>query len=214
MRKNSVFTCHCALKTQIRGEIRSKIRKGTDKYMDFLTDSPLLPYILVFLGPFMQEDTAVLGAATLSASNPDYFPTVFFVLLAGLFLSDIWKYWIGWAALKNPRARAFAEKKHVADLQDKVQRYTIVTLFGARFIPLARIPAYVACGFFRVPYWKFCLIIALTATVYTTVIFSIAHLVGEVMGERFVWLLPIIAVSAALLFIGFQFLKRRKSEKR
>ena len=97
--------------------------------MDFLTDSPLFPYISVFLGPFVQEDAAVLLAASLSANNPNYFPTMFFVILAGLFLSDIWKYWIGWAALKNPRARAFAEKKHVTELQDKVQRYTLVTLF-------------------------------------------------------------------------------------
>jgi len=181
--------------------------------MDFLTDSPLLIYIGVFLGPFVQEDAAVLGAASLSANNPDYFPTMFFVILVGLFLSDIWKYWIGWAALKNPRARVFAEKKHVADLQDKVQRYTLATLFGARFLPLARIPAYVACGFFRVPYWKFCLMIAITATVYTTVIFAICHLLGEVMGERFEWLLPIIGITVALLFVGFQVLKRRHSEK-
>ena len=181
--------------------------------MEILTDSPLLIYIGVFFGPFVQEDAAVLGAASLSANNPDYFPTMFFVILAGLFFSDIWKYWIGWAALKNSRARAFAEKKHVADLQDKVQRYTLVTLFGARFLPLARIPAYVACGFFRVPYWKFCLMIALTATVYTAVIFTICHLLGEVMGERFEWLLPIIGVSVALLFVGFQIYKSRKSKK-
>lgn len=180
--------------------------------MDFLTDSPLWIYIGVFFTPFIQEDAAVLGAASLSANNPDYFPTMFFVILAGLILSDIWKYWIGWAALKNPRARAFTEKKHVADLQDKVQRYTLVTLFGARFLPLARIPAYVACGFFRVPYWKFCLIIALTATVYTTIIFAVCHLLGEVMGERFEWLLPIIGISVALLFVGYQVLKRKKSE--
>ena len=180
--------------------------------MDFLTDSPLIIYIGIFLGPFVQEDAAVFGAASLSASMPDYFPTIFFVILAGLILSDIWKYWIGWAALKNPRARAFAEKKQVASLQDKVQRYTLATLLGARFIPMARIPAYVACGFFKVPYWKFCAIIALTAAIYTTLIFAFCHFVGEVIGERYEWLLPIIGISVALLFVGFQILKSRKAK--
>jgi len=178
--------------------------------MEFLTDSSLPIYFSVFFGPFIQEDAAVLGAASLSANNPAYFPTLFFVILLGLFLSDIWKYWIGWAALRNPRARAFAENKHVAELQDKVQQYTFATLFAARFLPLARIPAYVACGFFKVPYWKFCLLIALTATVYTSVIFAICHWVGEALGERFEWLLPIIAVSLALMFVGFQIWKRKK----
>lgn len=177
--------------------------------MDVLTESWWLIYVGVFFGPFVQEDAAVLAAASLSANNPQYFPTMYFVILTGLILSDVWKYWIGWAALKNSRARAFAEKKHVADLQDKVQRYTLITLFGARFLPLARIPAYVACGFFRVPYWKFCIIIALTATVYTTIIFAICHILGEVMGEKFEWMLPLIGVSVALLFVGYQILRRR-----
>ena len=180
--------------------------------MDFLTDSPLWVYIGVFFGPFVQEDAAVFAAASLSANNPDFYPALFFTVLAGLFLSDIWKYWIGWAALRNPRARAFAEKKHVADLQDKVQRYTGATLLAARFVPLARIPAYVACGFFKVPYWKFCLFTGLSAAIYTIVIFAICHFVGEIMGEQFRWLLPIAGVSLALLFVGFQFLRRKKIE--
>ena len=197
---------------RIKYGIKCKTGKGADGIMDFFTDSPLLVYIGVFLGPFVQEDAAVLGAASLSASNPDYFPTLFFVILAGLFFSDIWKYWIGWAALKNPRARAFAEKKQVADLQDKVQQYTLITLLGARFLPLARIPAYVACGFFRVPYWKFCLMIAITAIIYTIAIFIICHFVGEIIGERFERLLPIIAIAVALLFVGFQIFKSRKAK--
>lgn len=179
--------------------------------MEFLTDSSLPIYLIIFFSPFVQEDAAVLYAASLSANNPAlYFPKMFFVILAGLFLSDIWKYWIGWAALRNPKARAFAEKKHVADLQEKVQKYTIVTLFTARFVPLARIPAYVACGFFKVPYWKFCFYIGLTATVYTIIIFAVLNWLGAALGERFEWILPIVAVSIALLFIGFQILRRKK----
>ena len=182
--------------------------------MEYLTDSTFLTYLGVFFGPFIQEDAAVLAAASLSANNPSYHPTMFFVILVGLFLSDIWKYWIGWAALSNAKARAFAEKKHVANLEDKIQRYTLATLFSARFLPLARIPAYVACGFFKVPYWKFCLIIGLTATVYTAAIFAICHWIGKAMGERYEWLLPIIAVSLALLLIGFLFIRRKNSVNR
>ena len=181
--------------------------------MDVLTDSPLLIYIGIFFGPFVQEDAAVLAAASLSAASPRYFPTVFFVILAGLFFSDIWKYWIGWAALKNARARDFAEKKHVVDLQDKVQKYTVLTLFGARFLPLARVPAYVACGFFKVPYWKFCLIIFLTALCYTIVIFAACYFIGEAMGEQYLWALPIIAIALILCAIAYQMLRRRGNVK-
>ena len=186
--------------------------------MDFLTDilnffpdSPLKIYIAVFLGPFVQEDAAVLLAASLSANNPDYHPTMFFVILAGLFLSDAWKYWIGWAALKNERARAFTEKKHVADFQDKVQANIVATLFAARFVPLTRIPAYVACGFFRVPYWKYCILIAITAMLYTVIIFASCHLVGEVIGERFEWLMPIGGVILALSYVGYKVWRSKRA---
>jgi len=181
--------------------------------MDFMPDSILLVYIGVFFGPFVQEDAAVLAAASLSTNNPSYFPTIFFVILAGLFLSDIWKYWIGWAALRNTRARAFAEKKHVAELQDKVQRHPAAAILAARFVPLARIPAYVACGFFKVPYWKFCALIALSATLYTIIIFTICHLIGEIMGDQLRWLLPIGAVTLALIFVGYQVWRRKQTEE-
>lgn len=173
-----------------------------------------LLYLGIALGPFVQEDAAVLAAATLSASNPAHFPNVFFVILVGLILSDIWKYWIGWAALKHERARAFAEKKHVANLQDKVQTHLLFTLLGARFLPLARIPAYVACGYFKVSYPKFCLIVAFTALLYTAVIFSLCHYLGEMVGDRLEYMLPLIALAFITVFGTIVFWRSRAAKQK
>jgi membrane protein DedA with SNARE-associated domain len=174
-------------------------------------DPNWLLYLGIAAGPFVQEDAAVLAAATLSASNPAHFPNVFFVILLGLIASDIWKYWIGWAALKNPRARAFTEKKHVAKLQDKVQRHTFVTLMGARFLPLARVPAYVACGYFKVSYAKFCAIVAFSALIYTIVIFTICHYLGEMVGDKIEVMLPLTALTLIVIF-GFVFWWRNRRQ--
>jgi len=159
-------------------------------------------YLGIFVGPFVQEDAAVLAAATLSASNPAHFPVVFFVILAGLFISDIWKYWIGYAAHAHPKARAFAEKDKVMNL--------LLTLMTARFVPLARVPAYVACGYFKVSYVKFCAIIGLTALLYTAIIFAACHLLGEVFGDRIELIL--LGFAAIILLIAggvFAFRKYR-----
>jgi len=110
-------------------------------------------YIGVFIGPFVQEDAAVIAAATLSASDPEKFPIFFSVLVIGLFFSDIWKYWIGYSAHASSRARRWAEKDKVMALSDRVQRHAISTLLTARFIPLARMPAYIACGYFKMNYF-------------------------------------------------------------
>ncbi len=158
-------------------------------------------YAGIFVGPFVQEDAAVIAAATLSASDPQHFPTVFFVILFGLFLSDIWKYWIGYSAHASTRARKWAEKEHVMAMSDKVQRHALTTLLTARFVPLARVPAYIACGYFKMNYAKFCAIIFATALLYCIVIFSVIHVLGEVFGEKMEVVLGLIAGGVIVTFI-------------
>ena len=95
-------------------------RFGVCLLMDLLTDSPMwLLYLGVLLGPFVQEDAAVVTAASLSVTGAAKTIPLFIIITIGLFLSDIWKYWIGWAAMKNKGGKAFAEKKHIANLSHK-----------------------------------------------------------------------------------------------
>lgn len=158
-------------------------------------------YLGVFFGPFVQEDAAVLAAATLSSSNSDHFPTIFFVILFGLFLSDMWKYWIGYTAHASSRARAFAEREHVQDFSDKVGRNLFVTLLTARFLPLARIPAYVACGYFKVNYLKFCALIFSTGLLYCVLIFALVHSLGEIFGEQMEIVIAILGVTLIAILV-------------
>lgn len=181
--------------------------------LDFLPDSsPFWIYLGVFLGPFVQEDAAVLAAATLSATKMFKTIPLLLAIYAGLILSDIWKYWIGWAALRNNKAQAFAEKKHIAGMKDKVQQHPMMTLLTARFIPLARIPIYVACGFFKVSYPKFCLYVAFTGFLYIAAIFALCHGLGVLLGEKVIWVLPILATLLLVSFVLIRaVLDRKKS---
>jgi len=164
-------------------------------------------YLGILIGPFVQEDAAVIAAATLSAHDPKHFPVVFFVILFGLFISDIWKYWIGYSAHASSRARKWAEKDKVLSLQDKVKRHAFLTLLTTRFLPLARVPVYVACGYFKMSYIKFCGIIFITATLYCVAIFAAIHLLGEALGEEMEMIMGILICVVILLIVGFLSLK-------
>lgn len=164
--------------------------------MDMI-DPVWLLYAGIFFGPFIQEDAAVIAAASLSAADHSHFPIVFFVILFGLFASDIWKYWIGYHAHKHPRFRKWAEKDKVISLQEKVTKNAVKTLLFARFVPLARIPAYVACGYFKMNYGKFCVIILGTAFLYCAALFAIVHWLGELFGEK----LEIVIFAMAAVFV-------------
>lgn len=180
--------------------------------MDMLPDSLLFLYGTVLFGPFFQEDAAVLYAAGLAASGKLPNTAVFLTTWLGLCLSDYWKYWLGWWALKHPQGRKQAEKDKVIAMGSKVQGNLFKTLFAGRFIPLARIPTYFACGYFHVPYWKFCLGITVTALMYISVVFGVVLTLGMVIGERLKWVLPIITLCV-LAIVGSLYLIKRRRQK-
>jgi len=175
-----------------------------------MADTPLwLIYLGLFFGPFVQEDTAVFAAASYSATVPTEWVKVFFIIWAGLSLSDLWKYWLGWAALRHPRARKFAEKDKVLAFKDKITDHAFISLIGVRFMPLARVPAYIACGFFKVPYPVFAIAIIISAFLYCSAIFAVCHLLGELFNDKLKMMLPAIALVIIALFIFGQWLYRR-----
>lgn len=171
-------------------------------------------YLPILIGPFVQEDAAVIAAAALCAADPQHFPNVFIIILIGLIASDAWKYWIGYAAHTHPKMRAMAEKERVVSMGEKVKTNTVVTLFAARFIPFARVPSYIACGYFKIPYWKFFLTISVTALLYVMIVFAIAHYLGELFGDKIEIILPIfgaIMLSFLLSLWGFKRFKAKSA---
>ena len=178
--------------------------------MDMMTYDNLWLFLLpILFGPFVQEDIAVIGAAGLSVNNPAFTPYIFVAILIGLFLSDIWKYWPGAAARTSRRANRYAQKPKVAEFARRMKHHAGKTLFTVRFLPLARIPAYVAAGFIKVPYWRFCAWIFVSALTYIILFFCIFHALGEVAGKTAKIYVPIIAVGILALLAGGLYIRRR-----
>ena len=170
---------------------------------------PWAIYILVFASPFVQEDSAVIGTAALTAIGKLALGPALIAIFLGLFFSDIWKYWIGWFARKNKTGDRFSRRDQILSLENKVHTYPFTTLMSARFIPFTRIPSYIACGFFRYPYRNYCIYIAITAAIYIFLFFGAFHLVGELMAEKLKWMLPIVGVSFVVLMVLTQFLRQK-----
>ncbi|NWG70687.1 MAG: VTT domain-containing protein [Parvularculaceae bacterium] len=177
-----------------------------------LAMSGLALYLAIFLLPFVQEDVAVVAAATASLSGAAPTAALFLVILAGLTCSDVWKYWLGYFARKHRWAHKFAERKGVSVAGDLVRSELLKTLFAARYIPGTRIPTYVACGFFKVPYGRFVMWVIFTAFTYVTVMFTLFHTVGEIWGEQAKFILPAIAVCLLVSYILFRWLTHRKGQ--
>lgn len=160
-----------------------------------LTMSGLALYASLFVLPFIQEDVAVIAASTVSLVSVEPVVMIFFAILAGLTASDIWKYWLGYFARRHSFALRFAQKPGVAIAGDLVKDELGKTLFMARFVPGTRIPTYLACGFFKIDYLKFVILVIATAACYVTISFGLFHTVGAVAGEAAKYWLPVIAIT-------------------
>lgn len=170
---------------------------------------PWAVYLVVFAAPFIQEDSAVIGTAALTAIGKLALGPAVIAIFFGLFFSDIWKYWIGALALKNKTGLKISKRDKVLSLKEKVLAYPFSTLISARFIPMTRIPTYIACGFFKYSYPKFCGYIALTAGIYIALFFGAFLLVGELMAEQLKWILPFVGLAVVGLMIGFHWFRQR-----
>jgi len=182
--------------------------------MDFIPEGSMwLLYLGLFIGPFVQEDTAVIGAASLSlATNQPWLP-IYIAVLAGLIASDSWKYWLGWAAQHHSWAKKFGERERVTKMKRAVLGNAVKTLISVRFLPLARIPTYLATGFFGVPYYKYWLSIAFSAVLFVSMIFLAFHMLGELVGEQIKRYLPFVAVGLVVTVLAVLFLRRRFRKK-
>ena len=164
-------------------------------------------YLCLLAAPFVQEDAAVIGAASLSLGGMGDGALLFAVAAAGLTASDLWKYWLGRAARTRDWARKFAEKPAVARAQTLVLTRLGATLMTVRFVPGARIPLYIAAGYFRAHWPSFACWIALSAVLYVAAAFALFHTVGAVAGEGAKFWLPAVAIGALFVYLAVRRLR-------
>lgn len=182
-----------------------------DAIVAFLASAPWAVYALAFLGPFVQEDAAVLGAAAAAAAGQGDPAGLFVATFLGLLASDGWKYWVGYYAHKWPWAARQAEKPSVMKAREEVVKRLFLALLTARFVPGTRIPLYVAAGYFKAPFWRFLVYISITGLAYLIVAFGVLMTLGAAMGEQVQAVLPFVVGGIIAFVLGYLFWKSRRS---
>lgn len=159
-------------------------------------------YLGLVAAPFVQEDAAILGAASLSLAVTSEAAAFFAAITCGLTLSNLWKYWAGRAAHSHRWARRLAEKPAVAKAARLVDDRLGLSLMAARFIPGTRIPLYVAAGYFRVDWGRFAFWIVVSSVANVAVFFALFHIVGAVAGEAATVWMPVLGFGGLALFFS------------
>ena len=165
-------------------------------------------YLCALIGPFIQEDAAVLGAASASVSGIGTPMGMFIAITIGLTVSDLWKYWLGRAAISQSWAKKHTENPRILKAKDNIVHNLGKSIMVARFVPGTRIPLYIAAGFFQASFLKFSSFIFLSAFIYIAIAFGLFSILGEVAGEEAKKYLPIVAIIGFVFLLIFKRLKR------
>ena len=176
-----------------------------------LTSPELMAAALLglLIGPFVQEDLAVIGAASLSVMHPALTPLILPVIMLGLWLSDVWKYVPGKIARDKGKVLDPSVRPRAAAVVTGLNAHPGKTLMSVRFVPFARIAVYVAAGYAGLAFWRFGLWVAISGALYIGIIFALFHTLGAVLAEQAKAYLPLAGFALAALLIGIAYLSGR-----
>jgi len=137
-------------------------------------------------------------------------------LVSGIALGDMGLYGIGRLAVSHPRLRQWVERETFRPLRTWLDRRLFATVIAARFLPGARLPTYLACGFFAVPFLRFGIPVAGATVVWGTLLFVCSYFFGmytlAVLG---IWRWPIaIGCMIVLYFAGHAYWQREMRKAR
>jgi membrane protein DedA with SNARE-associated domain len=161
----------------------------------------------IILGTFILEDATTVAVGVMAADGLIPIPLALLSLATGIALGDFGLYGIGRFAITHPRLQGWVHSKKLRPLGNWLNTKLYSTVVAARFLPGARLPTYLACGFFSVPFSRFAVPVIGATAVWSTLLFACSYYFGvytlTLLG---VWRWP-IAISAAV-FLAYISRKR------
>lgn len=141
-------------------------------------NDPVVLVVVILAATLVLEDAATIGAAMLAADGALSVSWASTALFAGIVLGDLGLYGLGWLAARNAWFRGKLQERVALDLRHWMGRRLVPIVFGARFIPGARLPAYTASGLLGLPFWRFTAAAAGATALWTALVFTAVFLFG------------------------------------
>ncbi|MCG8587267.1 MAG: DedA family protein [Pirellulales bacterium] len=161
--------------------------------LDTLQQYPYL-WIIGFLvltgcGLPIPEEVPIVYAGFKSAVPGEL--TWYYALLAcfvGALLGDSVMYWIGYhfgrgVLRDHPWYTGFLTPEREKQIETTIEKHGLKAFFLARFMVGVRGPMYITAGILRVPYRRFLIADAISASVVITLFFSLAYFFGSRVSE-------------------------------
>lgn len=137
--------------------------------------------IVIFFLTFIHEDAAILAAAF---SRVEHDLPLFFTYVPvylGIVAGDILIYGMGRWAQTNRWLRTKIIGPKVERIKLWLETHLVRVLFICRLTPGLLFPTFVACGWFKIPFWRFATVSIIAGAVYSSVVLTIIILFGNMV---------------------------------
>jgi membrane protein DedA with SNARE-associated domain len=166
---------------------------------------PALQLTLLFLGPYLLEEAAILGATALAAAQELRPLSAFVAVYLGIVTSDWLLYGVGWGAGRSARLRAWVGEEAIGRGRRMLSRGAFPAGLTARLVPWLLFPIFVSSGFLGVGFQRFAAINAAIALVYTAILFLGLYLFNVALFDLFAgWGWLAVAVAGVLLLLAIR----------
>lgn len=149
----------------------------------------------LLLLPFANEDVAVVTGAYIVTNNLMPASLVAVFIYGGIVCSDLALYGLGAGARRLPWLNRFVDAR-----ANRFGNRTIHHLFElvalCRIVPGAEFVIFVACGWTRVPLWRFAIAVLLISALYLPMVLYVTVVFGDALDDHFgLWAWPLILMA-------------------
>ena len=152
--------------------------------------------LLIILGTYLLEDAAIISTALLSVDGVISPEVAFLTLFIGVFTGDLGLYKLGMMLGRWQWLARRINSNSIKQAGQWLEKQMTLTILLVRLLPGLRLPTYLACGYFTLPFSWFFLLAGFASFFWTGVVFFGFYWFGKMFWSdlsSWKWLLvPII----------------------
>jgi membrane protein DedA with SNARE-associated domain len=165
--------------------------------------------IVIFFLTFIHEDAAILAAGFSKVENGLPLLFAFIPVYLGIVAGDILIYGLGRMAQTNKWLRSKIIGPKVERVKLWLETHLVRVLVVCRLTPGFLFPTFVACGWFKIPFWRFASVSIIAGAVYSSIVLTIIILFGNmVLFHLGYWAWGILALMVIAFAIRNSFKSR------
>lgn len=169
--------------------------------------------IAIFFLTFIHEDAAIVAAGFAKVERGLPLIYAYLPVYTGIVAGDILIYGLGRLARENRWLRSKIIGPKVEKVKTWLEMNLVKVLIICRLTPGLLFPTFVACGWFRIPFWRFAIVSITAGALYSSLVLTIVILFGDlVLFKLGYWSWAVLA-AVVIIFAVRNYINQVRNDK-